>query len=288
MLMESYWTQTTTRPNFLKLEKNINTDICIIGAGMTGIMTAYMLLNSGLKICLIDKGEICSGVTENTTAKITSQHNLIYKYLEDSFGENLARKYLRSNEEAINIIEKIVQKEQIDCEFERVNNYIYTCQDEYVQRIKEEASAINRLGLQVELVEKINLPFEIKLGIKAPNQAKFHPLKYLYKIVQILKQNNVEIYTNSRVLDIEKVGKRYKVKTKKYVVNAKYVVMATHYPIKNFPGLYFLKMYQDMSYEIAIEPHYKIPNEMYISAETPIASFRPINDKLLIIRRTNS
>lgn len=281
--MESYWVQTTTRPSFSKLENNLNIDVCIIGAGITGIMTAYMLLKSGLKICLIDKGEICSGVTENTTAKITSQHNLIYKYLEDTFGEEFARKYLRSNEEAIDVIEKIVKKEHIDCEFTRTDNYIYTCQEQYIQRMKDEVDTIRRLGLEVELVDKINLPFEIKLGIKAPNQAKFHPLKYLYKIVEILKQNNVEIYTNSRVQDIEKNGDMYNVKTDENIINAKYVVMATHYPIKNFPGLYFLKMYQDRSYEIAIEPHCKITDGMYISAETPVASFRPINDNLLII-----
>ena len=281
--MESYWVQTTTRPNFLKLEKELNTDVCIIGAGITGIMTAYMLLDSGLKICLIDKGEICSGVTENTTAKITSQHNLIYRYLEDTFGEEFSKKYLKSNEEAINEIEGIVKKEQIDCEFKRTDNYIYTCTDEYVQRIKDEADTLKRLGLEVELIDKIDLPFEIKLAIKAPNQAKFHPLKYLYKIVEILEQNNVEIYTNSRVQDIEKNGETYNIKTDEHIINAKYVVMATHYPIKSFPGLYFLKMYQDRSYEIAIEPHYKIPEGMYISAETPVASFRSINDELLII-----
>lgn len=281
--MESYWVQTTTRPSFLKLEKDLDTDVCIIGAGITGIMTAYMLLNSGLKICLIDKGEICSGVTENTTAKITSQHNLIYRYLENTFGEEFARKYLKSNEEAIDLIEEIVKKEQIDCEFTRTDNYIYTCTDEYVQRIKDEADTIKRLGLEIELVNKIDLPFKIKLGMKAPNQAKFHPLKYLYKIAEVLKQNNVDIYTNSRVQDIEKNKEGYSIKTEKHTINAKYVVMATHYPIKSFPGLYFLKMYQDRSYEIAIQPYFKIAKGMYISAETPVASFRPINDDLLII-----
>lgn len=149
--MESYWVQTTTRPCFFKLEKDINTDVCIIGAGITGIITAYMLMESGLKICLIDKGEICSGVTENTTAKITSQHNLIYKYLEETFGDNYARKYLKSNEEAINLIEEIVKKEHIDCEFKRTNNYIYTCKDEYVEKIKDEANILKKIGQETEI-----------------------------------------------------------------------------------------------------------------------------------------
>ena len=144
--MESYWVDTTTRPSFSKLDRDIDVDVCIIGAGITGIMSAYMLKDSGLKICLIEKGEICSGVTENTTAKVTSQHGLIYRYLEDSFGTEFARKYLQSNEEAINMIEDIVQKESIECEFQRTDNYIYTCTDEYVQKIKDEVETVNKIG----------------------------------------------------------------------------------------------------------------------------------------------
>ena len=281
--MESYWTDTTTRPSFSKLNENIEVDICIIGAGITGIMSAYMLKDSGLKICLVEKGEVCSGVTQNTTAKVTSQHGLIYRYLEDSFGIEFAKKYLKSNQEAIKTIEDIIKKENIECEFQRTDNYIYTCTDEYIQRIKDEIETVNKLGLNAEQIDKINLPFEIKIGIKFPNQAKFHPLKYLYKIVEILKNNNVEIYTNSIIKDIKKEGTKYILKAEEYNVKSKYVVMATHYPIKSFPGLHFLKMYQDRSYAIAVEPHTKISSEMYISAESPVASFRPINDELLII-----
>jgi len=281
--MKSYWAETTARPSFPKLEKNIEADVCIIGAGITGIMTAYMLLDSGLKICLIDKGEICSGVTENTTAKITSQHGLIYNYLEVTFGEEFAKLYLESNERAIDTIQKIIEKEDIECGFKRVDNYIYTCKEEYEQRIKDEVETVQGLGLEAELIEKVNLPFKIKTGIKFPNQAKFHPLKYLYKIVEILNNNGVEIYTNSIVKDTKKTGERYEIYTEGNIINAKHVVMATHYPIKSFPGFHFLKMYQDRSYAIAIKPNEKIDEGMYISAESPVASFRPINEELLII-----
>jgi len=281
--MNSYWVDTSKRPEFPKLEKDIETDVCIIGAGITGIMTAYMLLNKGLKIAIVEKGEICSGVTQNTTAKITSQHGLIYNYLEVTFGTEFAKLYLQSNEKAIDIIEEIINKENIDCGFERTNNYIYTCTDEYLQRIKDEVETVKGLGLEAELIEKANLPFEIKSGIKFPNQAKFHPLKYLYKIVEVLVENGVEIYTNSIVQDTKRAGTGYEVITESNSIKAKYVVMATHYPIKSFPGLHFLKMYQDRSYSIAIEPHAKFDKGMYISAESPVASFRPINDELLII-----
>lgn len=281
--MNSYWVESSTRPTFPKLDKDIDTDVCIIGAGITGIMSAYMLLNKGLKITLIDKGEICDGVTQNTTAKITSQHGLIYNYLEVTFGTEFAKLYLESNQKAIDTIESIVKKEKIECEFERADNYIYTCTDEYMQRIKDEVETVQRLGLNAELIDKVNLPFEIKNGIKFPNQAKFHPLKYLYKIVEVLKNNGVEIYTNSLVQDTKRNGENYEIVTEKNKINTKYVVMTTHYPIKSFPGMHFLKMYQDRSYAIAIEPNAKFDEGMYISAESPVASFRPINEKLLII-----
>ena len=281
--MNSYWVETASRPSFPRLEKDLETDVCIIGAGITGIMTAYMLLNKGLKITLIDKGEICGGVTENTTAKITSQHGLIYNYLEVTFGKEFAKLYLESNENAIDIIEKIIEKENIECDFKRTDNYIYTCKDEYLQRIKDEAKTVQKLGLKAELIEKINLPFDIKLGIKFPNQAKFHPLKYLYKIAEILKGNGVQIYTNSIVKDTKKVHKGYEVITENNIITTKHIVMATHYPIKSFPGFHFLKMYQDRSYAIAINPGEKIDKGMYISAESPVASFRPINEETLII-----
>lgn len=284
IMNNSYWVETTSRPHFEKLEKDIEIDVCIIGAGITGITTAYMLLNKGLKVCLIDKGEICSGVTENTTAKITSQHGLIYKYLVENFGKDYARKYLESNEKAIKGIKEIIDKENISCDFEKTDNYIYTCKDEYIDTIRDEVDAVNELGLNAELIESVKLPFEIKLGIKFPNQAKFHPLKYLYQLVEVLKKSHTQIYTNSRIVEIKKHLSGYKMITEEEKeITAKYVVMATHYPIKNFPGMHFLKMYQDRSYAIAIKPNASIRNGMYISAETPIASFRPIDNELLII-----
>ncbi len=283
-MSNSYWVETTKRPKFDKLNENIETDVCVIGAGITGITTAYMLLNKGLNICLIDKGEICGGVTENTTAKITSQHGLIYEYLVETFGKEYARKYLESNEEAIKGIKKIIDNENIQCEFEKAKNFIYTCKNEYIDTIKDEVDAVNDLGLEAKLINKVDLPFDIKIGIEFPNQAKFHPLKYLYKLVDILKRNDVQIFTNSRVIDIKTGSGKYTIETEEEKkITAKHVVMATHYPIKNFPGMHFLKMYQDRSYAIGIEPKEKFSKGMYISAETPVASFRPINDKLLII-----
>jgi len=281
--MKSCWSDTAHKKNFNTLEENIDVDVCIIGAGITGISTAYMLSDENFKICIIDKGRVGGGVTENTTAKVTSQHELIYKYLLDTFGYESAKKYLNSNEEAIKRIEKIIEKEKIECGWERTDAYVYTCKQEYKQKIIDEVEAVRRLGFNAEYTEKTELPFEILSAIKFPNQAKFHPLKYLFSLSEIITKRNVQIYENTKATNIKHIGNKYKVSTEKNNITAKYVVLATHYPIKNFPGMHFLKMYQDRSYAIAIEQKQENIKGMYISAETPTTSFRPINEELLII-----
>jgi len=281
--MKSYWSDTVNRNNFERLNKDIEVDVCIIGAGITGISTAYMLSDENLKICVIDKGEIGGGVTENTTAKVTSQHELIYKYLIDTFGHEFAKKYLESNEEAIKRIEEIINKEKIECEWEKTDAYVYTCKQEYKQKIIAEVEAVRSLGLNAEYTETIELPFNILSAIKFPSQAKFHPLKYLLSLSDIITKRNVQIYEYTKAMNIKHIGDKYKVSTENNSIKAKYVILATHYPIKNFPGIHFLKMYQDRSYAIAIEQKQGNIKGMYISAETPTTSFRPINDELLII-----
>jgi len=281
--MKSYWSDTADKANFNKLEENVEVDVCIIGAGITGISTAYMLSDENLKVCIIDKGKVGGGVTENTTAKVTSQHELIYKYLLDTFGYESAKKYLDSNEEAIKRIEDIIKKENIECGWGKADAYVYTCREEYKQKIKDEVEAVRRLGLNAEYTEKTELPFKILSAIKFPNQAKFHPLKYIYALLEIITKRNVQIYENTKAINIKHITNSYEIATEKNYIKAKYVVLATHYPIKNFPGMHFLKMYQDRSYAIAIEQKEHQIKGMYISAEVPTTSFRPINDELLII-----
>lgn len=126
-MSSSYWVESTPKTNFPNLSEDINTDVLIIGGGITGIATAYMLSNSNLNVTIVDADRIAMGVTANTTAKITSQHGLLYDYLLNSFGFDTAKGYLNSNEDAIKTIESIVKKENIDCDFVKQDAYVYTC-----------------------------------------------------------------------------------------------------------------------------------------------------------------
>ena len=201
----SYWVQSSSKTNYPKLSDNLDTDVLIIGGGMTGISTAYMLSNSNLNVTIVDSNKIGMGVTANTTAKITSQHGLIYNYLINSFGINTAKTYLNSNEEAIKTIAEIINKENIDCDFSYQDSYVYTCDESNCIKITDEVSALASLDFNAEYTTKTPLPFEIKSAIKFPKQAQFHPRKYLLSLLPILKKRNVKIFENSKVSDIKHI-----------------------------------------------------------------------------------
>lgn len=154
--MKSYWIKSIEekdRIKFEKLEENIKTDVCIIGGGLTGLSTAYNLSKYKIRTVLIEKDEICKQTSGNSTAKITSQHGLIYKYLIDSKGREFARKYYEANEKAINNIKNIIDKEKIDCEFEYQPSYVFTQSIQEVEKIKDEVEAIKGFGGKAKLIE---------------------------------------------------------------------------------------------------------------------------------------
>lgn len=268
--MESVWSESCRIRKREVLSKDIKTDILIIGAGITGILTAYMLKQKGKDVILIDAAEVASGNTKNTTAKITSQHGLIYHKLISEFGEEKARQYAKANELAIKKYKEIIEERKIECDFEEKSAYIYSLND--IESIKEEVRAANKIGINAEFVEKIKLPFEIKGAIRFSNQAQFNPLKFLKDIAK-----DLIIYENTRAIEI----KENLVITNNGNIMANHIVVATHYPIMNTPGYYFLRMHQERAHVIALENVRDIDG-MYIDANNDGYSFRNYKDLLLL------
>ena len=285
--MSSLWIDSVKNynNNFSSLNKNINADVCIIGGGITGVSTAYLLSKAGLKVCILEKDKIAHHTTGNTTAKITSEHGLFYDYLINTFSQDFAKGYLDANQEAINNIKNIIDTENIDCDFEYQDNYVYTNLEEEVTKIKHEVLAVNSLGFNAEIVDKCDLPIDILSAIKFPNQAQFNPLKYVYGLLKCITNNGGKIYENSKVYDVKKSGDSYVTYTKDNTVTSKYVVLACHYPIINVPGFYFLKMYQEASYIIGVETSSPLFDGMYINTKSPTTSFRTAlyNDKRIVL-----
>lgn len=223
---------------------------------------------------------------------------MFYDYLINSVGSKQAKQYLEANEQAITNIENIINIENINCDFERIDNYVFTQDEKEVEKIEKEVEAVNSLGFKAELVDKIDVPIITKKtnkmrdeivnnqnkkiniskpvlkAIKFPNQAQFNSYKYLLGLANVIEQNNGRIYENSKVIDVKKADDNYLIKTENAEVKAKYVIIASHYPIINFPGFYFMKMYQETSYLIAVETKEELFGGMYINSEIPTISLR--------------
>ena len=275
--MNSLWLSKNEIKKFPKLEKDLQTDICIIGAGIFGITTAYYLSKKGYNVVVLEREKISSKVTGHTTAKITNQHGLIYHYLSKQFGIESAKKYFFANQESIKEIERIVNENNISCDFEKQNSYVYTTNESEIDKINEEVEVLKEITTDFQKVDNSPLPFEIVTGIEFFNQAQFNPIKYIKGLVDKIIENKGKIFENTECYDIKQDKNEYICYTHDYNVRAKKVVLATHYPFINIPGMYFAKMYQSSSYVIGVDTKTELFSGMYINTQAPIYSFRVAN-----------
>jgi len=256
-------------------------DVVVIGAGLAGILTAYMLNSLGVETIVIEANAIGSGVTQNTTAKITSQHDIIYQKLIKDFGYEKARQYANANEWAIKNYRKLIEEMDIDCDLVDTPAYLFTINEEQVDRIREEAKAAKSLELPAEFIENIRegewgLPFSAKAALRFDNQARFHPLKFLKAI-----SGGLRIYENTRALDVEYNDDGTSVIiTEKGNLKANHVVFATHYPFINMPGYYFARLHQERAYLMAFSQAQNVKGA-YLGIDQKGYTFRNHNDFLI-------
>ncbi|MBP3502818.1 MAG: FAD-dependent oxidoreductase [Clostridia bacterium] len=277
--MNSFWNESEkNKINFPKIKNNIETSICIIGGGLTGLSTGYYLSKEN-DVVILEKDKICASTSGKNTGKITSQHGMFYKYLIESNGKDFAKKYLEANENAIDEIESIIKNEKIECDFEKENAYVFSNTENGINQIRDEKKAIEKIKKgKCKFVDNIELPIPKASAIKFENQAKFNPVKYGYGLANCIINNNGKIFENSKVTDINKIENKYEICVNEYKIIADKVVLATRYPTINIPGYYFMKMYQSTSYAMVADVKEDLFNGMYISLDMPIISFRTIND----------
>lgn len=267
--MKSIWEMTEEISARECLNGNKKVDVAVIGAGMTGILTAWFLKQKGARVLVLEGSRIGMGATAHTTAKVTSSHNLIYDKLIRRFGVETARKYGELQEMAIEAYASLIREEKIVCRWERRPSYIYTRKTP--QLLEQEARAAARLGLPVQLTDRTELPFSVKAALRYGDQAQFHPLAFLKGIARELA-----VCEDTWVRGV----KGRQVFTDRGTVIADQIVIATHYPFLNAPGYYFLREYQKKSYLLALKQAQKIEG-MYIGAGTEGYSFRPFGELLL-------
>lgn len=266
--MGSIWTKSVKMPEFPVLEEDVKTDVLIIGGGMAGILCAYFLQANGVDYILAEGREIGSGITKNTTAKITAQHGLIYHSLLKSIGAEKAALYLKANQDALKKYAELCR--EMDCDFRFETSYVYSLNNR--RKLEKEAKALSSLGYPVEVQDTTELPFPVAGAIGFANQAQFHPLKFFSQIV-----HKLNIYEHTFVKELQE--------NTAVTENGKIVfdkaVFATHFPIINKHGMYFLKLYQHRSYVIALENAVDVKG-MYVDEAMCGMSFRNYKDYLLV------
>lgn len=266
--MDSIWIDTVDMPTFPKLQRDLRTDILIIGGGICGMLCGYFLEQAGIDHIIVEGCRIGSGVTKNTTGKITSQHGIIYQHLIRDIGIEGAQLYLRANQQALEYYEELSYKFPID--FERKDAYTYTQKNR--RKIEKEVESVNKLGFPAEFVEHTSLPFEIQGAIRFPDQGQMHPLK----LVKALASEQ-QIYEQTFVKDIQD-GKAI---TDAGSIQADSIIIASHYPFLNKHGMYFMKLYQQRSYVLGIKDGPQMEG-MYIDEAKGGLSFRNYGGYLLL------
>lgn len=265
---ESVWAKTATPISFEPLSGNRRTDVLIIGGGMAGILCAHALKTAGVDYLLVEADRIGRGITQNTTAKITAQHGLLYHRLIVSLGEEKARLYWEANREALEAYRRLCAT--IDCDFEEKDAFVYAMTDR--RKIEKEAEAYRKLGIPGGPVCDLPLPFPTAGAVRMENQAQFHPLKFLYSIAKDLR-----ILEHTKVLEL----KPQEAVTDRGRIRAKHILVTTHFPFINKHGGYFLKLYQHRSYVIALEGA-EDPKGMYVDEDLKGLSFRTYGGLLLL------
>lgn len=268
--MKSIWRAGIPLPQGRPLTEDIHTDTAVIGGGMAGILTAKLLREKGVEAIVVDAGQAGGGVTGNTTGKITSQHGLIYSKLFSIVGKEGALQYARANQKAIEKYWECIENERIDCDWEEESAYVYSLTK--TEHLDREYQAAKQLGIPARMTEHPPIPFPIKGAVEFPKQAQFHPLKFLSAAAR-----QVPLYDHTRVDRIE----GDEVITEGGTIYAKRIVIATHYPILNTPGYYFMRMYQQRSYLLALSGLPPISG-MYIGENDSNLSLRQWGDFLLL------
>lgn len=266
--MDSLWLATAKLPSFPALSSDLKTDVLVIGGGLCGLLCAHALTEAGVSCALIEADRIMRGVSARTTAKITSQHRLIYDRLIRSRGVEAAQLYREANEAALGRYHRLCG--EIDCGFEEKDAYVFDRTG--TAALEREWTAMARAGLHATFDDALPLPFPVAGALRLPHQAQFHPLRFAAAIAEGL---NIFEQTAALAWDGRAVV------TNRGRIAADKVIVATHFPLFNKHGAYFLKLYQHRSYVLALRGAPDVDG-MYLDAQETGLSFRNSGEFLLL------
>lgn len=272
----SYWIDSVERMTFQRLDEKLKVDVGIVGAGITGITTAYLLAKQGLDVCLIDANKLMGGTTAHTTAKVTAQHGLIYDEIIQHYGLEYAQSYYAANDEAARFVEETIKNHDIECDYETHFSYVYTNDETYVKKLEQEYESYERIGIEGRLLDSCNVPIPVQRVLQMKSGATFHPLRYLQALLNECIERGVKIYDKTRAINVEYAKHPAIITENGHRIICSYVVQASNYPFYDGTGFYPTKMYADRSYAVAVKTDKLIDEGIYLSAESPKRSLRTV------------
>jgi glycine/D-amino acid oxidase-like deaminating enzyme/nitrite reductase/ring-hydroxylating ferredoxin subunit len=237
---QSVWMATADVPAERPLAQNITADVCVVGAGIAGMTTAYLLSREGKSVAVLDDGPIASGETSRTTAHLVNALDDRYYELERLHGEEGARLAAESHTQAIDLIERIAREEKIECDFRRVDGYLFVPKGEQTDQLGEELRAAHRSGLtEVEYVQRVPYDdYNFGAALRFPNQGQFHILKYIAGLSEAFKNRGGRIFTSTRAEQIEGGDNAHVTTSEGFTVRAEALVVATNTPVNDLVAIH--------------------------------------------------
>ena len=267
----SLWAETVSLPRFPPLGENAEADVCVVGAGIAGLMTAYLLCREGRLVVVIDDGPIAGGQTQRTTAHLSNAIDRRYMNIERLHGEEGARLTAQSHSQAIDLLEAIARDERIDCDFERLDGYLFLAPDHSADLLEEELAAAKRAGLSdVARVERFaSGGFDPGPCLRFPRQAQFHMLKFAEGLVRAIQRDGGRLFTHTHAAKIED-GTPARVEVDGgYTIVARDVVVATHTPVNDRVAIH-AKQAAYITYVIgALVPRSSMTRALYWDTHDP-------------------
>ncbi|OZT77790.1 FAD-dependent oxidoreductase [Salinicoccus roseus] len=246
----SFWTDTVDLPSYPTLENDTSTEVLVVGAGITGLMNAYKLAMQGRQVMVLEANKVLTGTTANTTARLMAQQGPLYSQISKQQDKETARLYYESQMAAIDEIESISRKHNIDCDFRRVDGVMYAENESSVKELEKEAKVYEDLDIDGSLLkEQFDLPFETVAQLVMRNQGEFHPLKFLKGILEVLEEKGVEIYEHVMGKGVE--GNTLKT-SEGISIDFEHLVVATHFPFLDYQGFYFNSFKINRSYGLVV------------------------------------
>jgi len=271
----SLWIDTTPATDYPAVAGDARYDVVVVGGGITGLSTAYLLKQSGARVAVIERHHVATGTTGNTTAKVTSLHSLSYAQLVDKRGEEMARLYGEANQAAMGRIASLVDELGVDCQFERAPAYTYTESDDHVAEVEAEVETAVRLGLPASYTDRTDLPHPVRAAVRFENQAHFHPRRYCLALAAAVDGDGSAVFEQTDALAVDEQEDGVVVRTSNGAVSAEQAVVATLLPFVDRGG-FFAKAHPIRSYAMALRVGGDVPQGMYLSVDSPTRSLRPV------------